>query len=248
MSETRTPLHDVDPRALLLATLALLVALAAESRHAVVSLPPFALFPLHLVVLGRIRLGLLGRRMLVALPFLAIMALPAPLLETQRVPTPWGECALGWFTGASLLGRGVIAISAALALSTILDIPRLGAGLRGLGCPAALVTQLSLLERYLLLLGDEATRIRQAARLRALAGAPGLRLAAAMLAALLGRSIDRAERIHLAMLQRGFTGLLPHPPLAPFRRADAVYLAGWLGFVAVLVLMRPFDGMIGRIP
>jgi cobalt/nickel transport system permease protein len=94
--------------------------------------------------------------------------------------------------------------------------------------------------RYLCLLFAQAHNLRRASRCRA----PRRRrrslfeAAAGAVAVLFARSYGRAERIHHAMLARGFQGhfeLLETPAVGP---RDWVILGAALGFLALVQLLR----------
>jgi len=83
--------------------------------------------------------------------------------------------------------------------------------LRRLRVPALLVTTLALMHRYLHVIQDEALRMRRAQACRTFAPAPGFgawRLAWVLQAGVAGRlflrTVDRAERVYLAMCARGW--------------------------------------------
>jgi cobalt/nickel transport system permease protein len=61
-----------------------------------------------------------------------------------------------------------------------------------------------------------------------------------MVGHLLLRTLDRAQRIHLAMSCRGFEGEVPLLRPLRLRLADAAFVAGWVAFfVAVRVFRLP---------
>jgi len=83
-------------------------------------------------------------------------------------------------------------------------------GMRRLGMPAILVSTLRFMERYVQVLRDEARRMSQARRSRTFGRGPGLSWG--QLTSLIGmlflRSFERSERVHAAMLARGWDGTL----------------------------------------
>jgi cobalt/nickel transport system permease protein len=101
----------------------------------------------------------------------------------------------------------VLTVGAALILVACTGMYRLGAGLERLGVPQLFVTQLLFLYRYLFVVADEGSRMVRSVRLRS-AGAEGLslRVYGSLVGHLLLRSMDRAERVHRAMVARGFDG------------------------------------------
>ena len=138
--------------------------------------------------------------------------------------------------GVWLMIRAYLSSLAALLLIATTPMPNLIAGLEWLRAPRFLLQVMQFLYRYLIVLSEEAAAMRQAASARAGWGRTGwgrtgwgqtlqFRQAAAAAGVLFARSYARAQAIHLAMLSRGFEGRLPVFSRAPFRTADAGFLA-----------------------
>ncbi len=109
------------------------------------------------------------------------------------------------------------------------------AGLGRLGVPRAFVVQLLFLHRYLFVLTAEAARMSRARALRnPERRRPSLRTFGSMMGHLLLRTTARAQRIHRAMLCRGFTGRLPTLAQPRFGGGDLLLTAGWIGLFVVL--------------
>jgi cobalt/nickel transport system permease protein len=116
---------------------------------------------------------------------------------------------------AGLVIRAYLSALAALLLIATAPMPDLIAGLEWLRVPRFLLQVMQFLYRYLIVLVEEATAMRQAGSARGGAtgmqslGKLGFRQAAAAAGVLFARSYARAEAIHRAMLSRGFEGRLP---------------------------------------
>ncbi len=132
-----------------------------------------------------------------------------------------------------------VGIGAWLSLTT--PFPELLAALRWFRMPALLTTSLSFLFRYLFMLVEEAQRMARAyqsrcprkQRLRD-AGIIGR-----LVGALLLRAYDRADRIYLAMLARGFDGEFRSLSAPKGGIADLATLVGFLVLLsAIFVLLR----------
>lgn len=224
-----------DPRALLLTALACIVTTVSFERHTVSALLPLVLFPAVLAIRAQLPWHLLSRALLLAAPFVLMVGLFNPLVERQTVL--WlGSWPIsgGWLSLLSILLRAALTISTALVLVASTGMPALCNALTRLRVPQPLTLQLWLLYRYLFVLGAEAARMDTARRLRA-GTQPRASLAtwSALLGQLLLRSVDRAQRLHQAMLARGFAGQLPGAPLQ-WKAADTAFVAGWcLYFAAV---------------
>lgn len=111
----------------------------------------------------------------------------------------------------SVVGRAAVALGSAVILVSTTPFDELVRALRALRLPEVVTTSLGLAYRFLYILTDEVERIRRAARSRnAAQGATSRRrLLIGITGAALRRSFDRSERLHRAMLARGFTGEMP---------------------------------------
>lgn len=235
-----------DPRALLLSALACIVTAVSFERHTVAALLPLALFPLALAIRAQLPWRLLARTLMLAAPFVLMVGLFNPWLERETALRLGGwPVSGGWLSLLSILLRAALAISTTLALVASTGMATLCHAMNRLHLPQALSLQLWLLYRYLFVLGAQASRMDKARRLRAgVQTRPDLATWAALLGQLLLRSVDRAQRLHQAMLARGFTGSLPGAAMH-WRPADTGFLAGWACFfVAVRALDLP--SLLGR--
>ncbi len=212
------PLHRLPARIKLLGviSLALLSAFIPAGRLAV----PAALLALA-VGASRVPLGRLLGRLGELVPFVLLAVLGVALR---------GDTALLAVT----LGRAVMTVLALTLLVTTTSVPALVQAARGLGLPDLLSSTLALALRYLSLLCDEGSRLSLAFAARAV-GPRDLRLArplGRMVGSLAVRSLERGERVHLAMLARGFDGHLPS--LGLDTRADWRHWLGLAAWIAAL--------------
>jgi cobalt/nickel transport system permease protein len=116
------------------------------------------------------------------------------------------------------------------------------AGMERLGVPRVFIVQLLFLYRYLFVLAEEALRVTRARALRSFGRrGKGLKPYAALLGHLLLRTLERAERIHRAMLARGFDGEFRRLRPLRFGKADTLFVAAW---GALFALFRTVN--IGR--
>lgn len=139
--------------------------------------------------------------------------------------------------GSALL-RGGAAILVGVLLVSTTRFPDLVEALRELRLPAVVTAALGLAYRYLYLLNDEVAQLQRAAASRnAHGGAVARRrLLFGITASALTRSFARSERVHQAMLARGFVGAIPslhpHPLDARSGRALALLALGLAALVA----------------
>ncbi|MCE2970467.1 MAG: cobalt ECF transporter T component CbiQ [Burkholderiales bacterium] len=229
-----TPLARIDARAKVVVTLAFIVAVVSFDRYAVAALLPLAVYPLALAILGEVPAAPILRKLLIAAPFAVMVGLFNPLLDRAPLLALGGvEIAGGWVSFASILLRFALTVSAALLLVAGTGMHALCAALGRPGVPRVFVAQLLFLYRYAFVLGGEAARMATARRLRGGGRPLSLAVYATLLGHLLLRAFDRAQRIHWAMLARGFDGELRTLHRLHWRRADTLFVAGWCAFFAL---------------
>jgi cobalt/nickel transport system permease protein len=184
-------------------------------------------------------------RSAVALPFvLAAIVIPFTVPGRELFALPvlgWEVTEPGLIRFLSILLRFGMAVQMAVLLTRVTRFPDVIWALRGLGLPPALVTVISLMYRYFFVIGDEALRMRRARSARS-ADLQGdrrpsalwqTRVVGLMVGSLFLRALGRSERIHAAMLSRGYDG---SPRLLSSFRME---LTDWLVllFFGMLVLM-----------
>jgi len=211
-------IHKLDPRVKILASFIIILTTVILPEGAWVS--QGVLFGLLILLSISARLGpfFTIRRAFIALPFL-LAALPIPFLTSG--PTAWVVPGLGWVVSSNglirfmtILVRTWVAVQAGILLSATTEVSDLLWGLNALRAPKLIVTIIGFMVRYLFILADEALRMLRARTSRSpkLAGVkrPGLiwqgRVAGMMVGNLFLRSLERSERVHAAMLSRGYDG------------------------------------------
>jgi cobalt/nickel transport system permease protein len=203
-SRLDSPIHRLDARAKIAAALAVLVSLALAQ-------------PVRPELLG-------GYFVLITSLALAARApLPGLLARAGLVlPFALGVAALNLFSGdpgraLALLGKSYLSACMVLLLLATTSLHALLRGLEWFGAPRFFLMVAQFLYRYLFVLSEQAQHMAQARQCRA--GGRSWPAAGGAVAVLFARSYDRAERIHRAMLARGFQGhfILLDPPAAGAR-------------------------------
>ncbi|RKQ91930.1 cobalt/nickel transport system permease protein [Solirubrobacter pauli] len=212
-----SPIHRLDPRAKLLGLLS--VTLIAVSSAA---------WPVHaacaaalLAVAAAARIGprvIVRRARLILLPVL-LVALFAPT------------------SFATVGAKAVIGTVSAVLLGATTSFPDVLHALERLRTPRLLVLIAAFMYRYLFTIVDEVQRMRAALTARGYAPRHALQVQALgrVATALFLRTYERAERVHLAMLARGFDERMPRLQALTFRRADGLFLTALLPLLAVRV-------------
>jgi cobalt/nickel transport system permease protein len=133
----------------------------------------------------------------------------------------------------SILCKGTLAILAIGWLVFTTRFHHLLAALRSFRVPRVIVMTVSFLFRYLDLLSDQSLRVRRARASRSPGGTTRWRWRSTggMVGRLLLRALDRADRVHQAMVARGYDGEVRLLTTLQVGRSDLWFLAG----VAVLI-------------
>jgi cobalt/nickel transport system permease protein len=208
-----SPIHRLDARAKLAAVLGYTVVLISFGRYAVADLAPMAVLPLALLWFGRVPVWFALRRVAILSPFILMLVLMSPIYDRAGHAVtfgPWhGTVSGGWLTAADIAIKFAFGVLALTALMCTTRFSLLLEAMRRLGLPQVVVMQLGFLYRYIFVLIDEAMRVRRARDFRGASLAPvGRRLAAAggVIGTLFVRTLDRSQRIALAMAARGYRG------------------------------------------
>jgi len=221
-----SPLHILEPRSKLLAFTALIVAVLCIPIDRGLLFLPYFFAAAILMGISQVPLAYIMGRTLVILPFIMLASLAAP----------WRG-----FPGLSaLFVRAILCLMLLILLTNTTRFVELLRGLRKLGCPQVLVMNLSFLYRYLFVLTEEAMRMKQARDCRRVGRAPfreELKILSSMLGTLLIRSFERAERMHYAMLSRGYSGDFTVISPRKFSWRDLAFLSGVTLFIVLTVLM-----------
>jgi len=228
--------HRIDPCAKIITVLAFILAVVSFDRYAFSSLVPFVFFPLILAAAGGVPLGSLGRKIALVAPFALMLGLFNPLLDRHPVVLAGSvTIAGGWVSFASIFLRFVLTVAAALVLVAVTGIHAVASGLERLGVPRVFAVQILFLHRYLFVLSEEAARMARARACRSLGKqGSGLGSYGPMVGHLLLRTVDRAQRIHVAMTSRGFDGEVRLLRSLRFRGRDLGFVLGWSAFFVTL--------------
>lgn len=201
--------HRAPAHLKVLALLGFVLVVVATPREAYPAYAAYAGLLAVVVVTSAVPPSYLAKRMVVELPFV-IFAVLLPFVATgPRVEVLGLSLSEPGLLGAwGLLVKGTLGVLASLLLAATTEPRDLLAGLARLRVPHQLVQIMGFMVRYLDVVTDEMGRMRVALesrgfRARNPAHWPVLARSAG---ALFIRSYERGERVHLAMLARGYDG------------------------------------------
>lgn len=229
-----TAVHRLAPECKVAALIAFVVAVALVPHG---SFAPYAIDATVLAavaVWARVPAGFLARRVAIEIPFVAFVVLLPFVSGGDRLDVLGvGVSSHGLVVAGGIAAKATLAVLATAVLASTTPMPEIVAGLERLRVPRTLTAIAGFAVRYLQVVMDELRRL-QLARVARGDDARWIwqaRTVARTAGALAVRCFERGERVHTAMLARGFEGRMPDVGLAP-----AAVPVAWL---AALMVVTP---------
>ena len=224
-----SPIHRLDPRAKLIGFAGVTLVAVSTPLHA---WPAYAACAATLIVvaaLARVSPGTVWSRVRVVLPLVLFVAVFGPV-GRDGDPVDLGPCTVseqGLATFATVSAKAILGTCSAVLLGATTSFPDVLHALERLRAPRLLILIAAFMYRYLFVIVDEVQRMRAALAARGYAPRHALQAAAIgrVATALFLRTYERAERVHLAMLSRGWSQTMPRLNVLTYSRADAVFLS-----------------------
>ncbi len=202
-----SPVHRAPAHLKLLALLGFMLVVVATPGSWYPAFAGYLALLVGVIAVSRVPWGYLLPRMVVEVPFV-VFAVLMPFIATGPQTEFLGLTVSqhGLTAGTALLMKGTLGVLASLTLAATTEPHALLAGLTRLRLPHQLVQIMAFMIRYLDVVTDEMRRMRIAResrgfRARSVRQWPVL---ASSASALFIRSYERGERVHLAMLARGY--------------------------------------------
>lgn len=204
--------HRMAPAAKLVGALGMVVSIAITPREAIWAFGLYAFLIGALAIVSRIRPGFVLVRLLAVAPFV-LFALFIPFIATGETIEIIGiDVSVDGLWGAwNILIKAVLGASVSILLTATTEVADIIRGLTVLRVPALFTSIATFMIRYLELVSDELSRMRIAMTARGYdpRWISQVRPIATSAGALFVRSYERGERVHSAMLARGFDGEMP---------------------------------------
>jgi cobalt/nickel transport system permease protein len=236
LANQQTAVHSLDPRTKLMTTLVFIITVMSFDPYDISGVVPFFIFPFFMIRVGNLPMIYMVKRIAFILPFVILIGILNPFFD--RTPLmKIGSIALsgGMISFSSILLRCILTVLAALTLIATTGFHGICMALERIGVPNMFVIQLLFVYRYLFVLVEEASRMARARALRTFS-ATGMdfKVWSSLIGHLLLRTIDRARRIHFAMLSRGFTGDIRLARQYSLGFRDIVFFLAWSSIFIVL--------------
>jgi len=204
-----SPLHRAPAHLKVAGLLAFMLVVVATPLTWPAAFVAYAVVLAVLVTVSAVPVTYLARRMVIETPVLVFGAtLPFVAAGPEVQVVGLGLSEPGLLAAAGLVTKATLGVLASLLLAATTDPRDLLAGLERLGVPAQLVQIMGFMVRYLDVVTDELGRMKTARESRGFTATnprhwPVLGRSAG---ALFIRSYERGERVHLAMIARGYDG------------------------------------------
>ncbi len=203
----------------------------------------FALI-LGVILIAKLPLLTVFKRSLIEIPFI-LFAVLMPFFGTGKSSIFFGFTIYeeGLLAAAAIIAKGTIGVLGAIALSATSTAKDILQGLERLKLPAIMVNIATFSLRYINVVSDEMERMKVARIARGFQarGVRDWKILGSAAAALFIRSYERGERVHLAMLSRGFTGALPKISNDSPNRQD---LLGAVALPSLALIFSLLDRMV----
>lgn len=240
LARGNTALHQLDARAKVLVTIVFIICVVSHGRYELAALLPFFIFPAVMIALSNIPPLFIARKIALLCPFVLVVGVFNPLFD-REILLQLGSLNIsgGWISFTSIIVRSILTIGAAFILVGVTGFTSVCQALERLGMPRVFAVQLLFLYRYIFVLADEGSRASRARELRS-CGKKGLGIHSfgSLIGHLLLRTWQRAERIHMAMLARGFTGEFHANRQSHFGTPEIRFVLAWSALFIFLRLQN----------
>lgn len=208
-------IHRLPAEVKIVAAVTSVLAVAVTPREAFWAFGLHAAAIVGVIAIAGLRARFVLTRMAVILPFLVAAALLPFVASGDRLEVLGVPLAVEGLWGTwSVTARASIGVATSITLAATTEVPRLLRGLERLRVPAVLTQIATFMVRYIEVVSSELGRQRRAMTARGYdpRWLWQVRPIAASAGALFVRSFERGERVHAAMLARGYDGSMPPPP------------------------------------
>jgi len=204
--------HRLPSHCKLVAVLTFVLVVVATPRDAFWAFGVYAVLLSGVAALARVPAAVVLRRMVVEVPFVLFAVLLPFVAHGPHVEVLGLRLSESGLLGAwNVLAKGTLGVVASILLAATTQPRALLLGVERLRMPSLMVQIMSFMLRYADVVGAEMARMKVARESRAFRGRDlrHAKVVAQSAGALFIRSYERGERVHLAMLSRGYTGTMP---------------------------------------
>jgi cobalt/nickel transport system permease protein len=207
-----TRIHRLAPQCKLAAQVAFVFAVVLTPREAFWAFGLYAAMLGALVAAARLPFSFVVKRLVFEVPFLLFAVLLPFIGQGERVDVFGVSVSREGLWGAwNIAAKATLGLGASIVVAATTTMPEFLRGFERLHMPRAFTSTLSFMIRYFDVIADDMRRMKVARQSRGYdpRWIWQARAVATSAGALFIRSYERGERVHLAMLSRGYSGSLP---------------------------------------
>lgn len=239
LAEGDSYIHRLDPLAKVLTVLVFIVTVVSFDKYTFSQLLPFFIFPFVIISAGGVPAVYILKSVLYASPFAIMVGMFNPFIDHTVITVIGGvEITGGLLSFISILLKFSLTVSSVFVLMSVTGFYNICKSLERLYVPKPFIVQLMFLYRYIFVIAEEGSRMSTAKDFRSFGKVSGVKVYVSLLGHLLLRSLDRAQRIHLAMFSRGYDGEIHTGRKSKLNRKDIAFIAIWCG---LFILFRIYD-------
>ena len=237
-----TPIHEMAPEVKIVSAITFIFVAVFTPATFYLNFALYAVLLSIVIGISQLRVRTVLRRMLVEIPFVLfaiIMPFVGPAPDILIFGFAVSES--GFNAGFGILAKGTLGVMTSIILASTTPAREILVGLERLRVPSMLIQIATFMLRYSAVITEELRRMKISRESRGF-DATGPRqwgIIAQTAGALFIRSYERGERVHLAMLSRGYEGNLPKNG-EPSQTSLEWFQAMLLPIAALLILIVRF--------
>jgi len=246
-SDLGSIIHRLDPRVKVIVFFILILVIVSTPPQELVKFSGYFLILLILILLSRIPLPFIFVRSLVIIPFVLLTAIFIPFFKGGEVAGSYNFLTLhltisykGLLILQNILIKSWLSVLSLTILTSTTKFSSLLKALEILKIPRVMILIASFFYRYMFLLVDQIMKIKNARDSRSFKKNPlyQFKIIGYMVGELFIRTYDRAERIYLAMLSRGFNGTIYTLESFKIKGFDLYFLGSLVTIIFLIRLRR----------
>ncbi|HLV71415.1 cobalt/nickel transport system permease protein [Actinomadura hallensis] len=207
-----SPVHRLPPHPKIVAVLAFVLLVVATPRERMWAFGGYALLLAAVALVAKVPFPTVARRTVIEVPFVAFAFLIPFVAEGEKITVLGLQVSeSGLWDAWNILAKGTLGVVASILLAATTEPRMLLLGVERLRMPPLITQIAAFMLRYADVVLDELGRMRVARASRGFEARDvrATRVLARSVGALFLRSYERGERVHLAMVSRGYDGRMP---------------------------------------
>ncbi|MFQ6050474.1 MAG: cobalt ECF transporter T component CbiQ [Candidatus Hydrothermarchaeota archaeon] len=243
-ADLNSPIHKLDPRVKVVSFLIFIFSVILTPPLKFKNFLFFFILILAFILISKVPLRFILKRSLIIIPFVFLVAIFIPFLKqgeiagsysfgTLHLSVSYGGLIVLW----NVLIKSWLSVLSMIVLVSTTKFQRILKALESLGVPKVMVMVLSFFYRYVFVLLDEMIRMKRAKDSRSFNGGRiwHIKTIGNIIGILFIRSYERAERVYISMVSRGFTGKMRTIDDFKINKHDILFI---LPFLIILIIIN----------